>query len=236
MPSDRSKTTPTSDQRKFKEYDDDVVLAANNNGTAVAPFEGAVTVTCDAACTCDTGSYNGTVDEDGNRYWSDEFFPDGQSCPVISMQPGEQVGPSSPAMPPKQFSGASVGPNEYMQVWCDGGDEDEALFGNCEFEGDGFSSWDSFKSTEWEYRFYNCTDSWRCLVICPSICTCTVMTTTSDGTTQNQSGYACEETEYGGVDSEETTSAAASPHSMNALLRTLGLFLACSITAANILS
>lgn len=204
----------------YKEYG-----GSDNGSTVVAPYEGAVTITCDTACTCETGSYPTMMDANGNLDWSEtRFIPDGGSCPVISMQPGEQVGPASPPMPLKYFSGTNVGPGEHMQVWCDGGDGDEALYGGCESEG--FSSWSSLESIEWFFGYHNCTDGGSCLVTCPSICTCTVVVTDYDivvsTAAEAQAGYPCEET-------DGTTASAVSRHSMNALLRTLvGLFLAGS--------
>lgn len=204
----------------------------DDDGTA--PYEGALTITCDAACTCETGSYaTPTTDAYGNVIsYTDQFFPDGGSCPIISTQPGEQVGPSLPYRPPKYFSGANVRQGDQMQVWCVGGDDEKAaLYGECESGDWAFGYSTSFKSTELYYGYKDCIAGGNsCLVTCPSICTCTVVTTDYDivitTAAEAQAGYPC----------EERDGKARSLNFVNVSLRTLlCLFLASCVTAAIII-
>jgi hypothetical protein len=165
-------------------FDDDD-NSTNTAAQRTSSTQGLATVTCDAACTCETGSYPGLTDETGEVLgYTTTFEPDGGLCEVISTQPG-RVGPSTPPGPPIYISGASLGPAEHLHIVCDGKENEEQMLGGCQIHSGSFGGFTSLQSSElWEFKYFSCVES-DCVLVCPYICNnCTVVS--EDGSTTRE--------------------------------------------------
>lgn len=146
---------------------------------------GMVTVTCDEACTCETGSHT-----DKHSYSvSHSTELDGESCALLSAQPGH-VGPVGTFWQPTViFGSSSLAPDEHIQVICTGEEEELQMAARCEIPGGTFASMVGWKRSSeiWNFSYFDCVED-DCWMKCPMVCNdCTVVA--NDGSSIRDCNY-----------------------------------------------